>query len=465
MTKLAMVIPLAFVWVLGSALMVGAGVERRHGLLDPVGFVAGAVALYLAVVAELIVSGGVSLAPIYGLLAIAVIGASARIFRGRLRARRPRLPRAPAAIAMLGLTALLMAIFAFYAGNENLRWDGWAIWQFKAVVLQTEHRLPASILDSNGPYAFQHPDYPIGLPVLSWWVGEHVRAEIGTIASLVGVATFAVLLLEVWVACREVTTEALAATVVLGTATSFPYWVYAIGGYADHLVALALFGAIVELGRATAGNDRGALWRSVIFVAFGVSAKDEGLALAVVFCCVAAFAMRRSQGHWSAALPLAGVLGAAVPWLYLLRVHGTKTRIVHQWGESGVLAPHGGNSFVLLLSAAAHRLPGLANGLQALWSDGRFWPIPVLIVLGLWTAAKRPSLSALVPWALLLAYLIVVLLSYLFLSGEEIHWLLRTSSDRVFAVFAPAAVYAALRSIQPAGTPPITKATTASAAA
>jgi hypothetical protein len=56
----------------------------------------------------------------------------------------------------------------------GLGWDGWAIWQFKAKAFFVDGNL--SILRDTARYGYAHMDYPLLVPLQTWWTYTHLGA-------------------------------------------------------------------------------------------------------------------------------------------------------------------------------------------------------------------------------------------------------------------------------------------------
>jgi len=190
---------------------------------------------------------------------------------------------------------------------------------------------------------------------------------------------------------------------------------------------LALLGAIVELDRAFGQSDRSALWRAGIFLALGATAKNEGLALAVVGIFVALVApsgIARTSRLPALLLPLA----VAGPWLLFTRALGL---------ESDVLVA------VPSLAEAGARGWMLAGALLKQFTGTPWQPLTAIGLLGVLAAIRRPERSVGVGWALLAAYTVTLCGVYAS-APQDLSWLIATTLPRVFGALAPATLFLAL---------------------
>lgn len=450
MSILPVVLAFGSVWLGGALLLSACGL--RKALHDDIAlaFVTGAIVLYFLVVSQLIFEIRLRTWPYY---AFVLTGGALWLSR-TMRAgevHRWRRPRGRIVGCLLAAAGLCVGRLLLNAREESLDWDGWAIWAFKAKVLTMDHGLPLAVLRARGPYAFPHAEYPIGLPILTWWSAQASNLSIGAVASLVGVLSFSILVLAMWNGRSHHVPDGVAAAMALGIAAFPTLSANAIGGYADHLVALALLGATIELARSHDGQSQPGLWRVAIFIAFGATVKDEGLALAVAFFVMTVFLPLLRPTANGRFLPLTVVVLAISPWMLIRLRNGISSRLTDQLvhrepligAALGTRLPSDSGS---VLGSVIDRLPGFLNGLYALVHNVTFWPIPAIAVVGAYAALRTSDRGLLAPWLLIAAYVSLLTASYLLLGAEEIHWLMETSAQRVFGALVPAIVYLALHS-------------------
>ncbi len=419
---------LAALWLMGALALSLLDARRAAGVdVLVTDFAAGVVVLATLGMTILSLGGRLSPVPFYALLTLLATAAAWRRRSIRLRIRPPRSPRARALLALAGVLLLLLGISA---SQDRLVWDGWAFWTLKARILFLEGAFPAAALDPAGPYPYAHPEYPLAVPLLDWWLYRHAGAAAPALASLAGVLWFAALPACVWAALRPHLDEVLAALATLGIAAFWPLAFYAAGGYADVVIALAILGAILELERARRNLDPGAAYRLAVFLTLAALAKNEGLALAAIASTVAFISWRRRGVRRAATLvALAIPFLASTPWFIFTRRLG--------------LTPQHLADAAPTVSGALTRIPTIVAALGKLIFTRSWTPLPFLVAAGLVTAFRRRRLASPAGWAVVSGYSAVIAGVYL-TTALELEWLLRTTIDRMAGDLVPALVVLAL---------------------
>jgi hypothetical protein len=90
----------------------------------------------------------------------------------------------------------------------------------------------------------------------------------------------------------------------------------------------------------------------------------------------------------------------------------------------------------------------LAGALLKQFSGTPWQPLPVLGLLGLATALRRPDRGIGIGWGILIAYSVVLCGVYIS-APQDLGWLIATSLSRVFPVLGPATLFLALVSVLP----------------
>lgn len=424
MTALATLAALLALWLLGAAVLTCANARSGEGT-DAVSadFAAGAAVLAFAGMAAVSLGAGLSLTAGYLLVAaFAALGAR-RLRRPLLRVRGTR---APAAGALLCAAGALLAAVLTTGMQDRLVWDGWGIWTLKARVLFVEGTLPRDFLDPAGVFASTNLDYPLAVPLVDWWLYQHAGAALPALASFMGAVWFLLLALVVWGALRDRVDHRLAAAATLGTAAFWPVAFFATGGTADVVVALALLGGVVELERGLERHDAAALGRAAAYVALGALAKNEGIALAVLFAIVGgAFLLRAGERRLRRFLPLFVPLLAVAPWVVFVRLGGVR---IGAFSAGADAAPLG------------ERVSLFLTGVRVLFSSGPWLPLPLLAGVGVAAAARQGGPGVRAGWTLLGGYVAVLCATYL-QAEADMMWLLSTSLPRVLGAVVPALVF------------------------
>lgn len=432
----------------GGALLLGlAGLRKPNAPTTPAAaFAAGVSLLALLGMLTVILGGHVTLLAGYALftaLAVAHLAWRPRPSWPSL----PRLPTARPAGAVLAATALLLSLLGLAASRDRLLWDGWALWTFKARVLFLEGTLPPALLDPAGPYPWTQPSYPLALPLVHWWGYAHAGGAIPALASLAGAACLLFVPLLLWRSLKHSAGPLWAAAAAFGCAAFWPMTRYAIGGYADVLITLAMLGAVVDLdggldggldGRPGDGLDgarHGATGRYAIFLTLGTLAKNEGLALAAVGALAGLLALGTGARRARSARWLLAPFIAIAPWFLFTRLRGSGA--VHL---GTVPSP----------AEVWSRVPTLLGAFVDLVTSPAWLPLLLLFVCGLLARAARRGHRGGPAWSLVLGYFAIVQAVYL-ATPLELPWLLATSLDRVIGTMVPAVVFLSIREIRRLG--------------
>ena len=343
-------------------------------------------------------------------------------------ARRDRVAAVLIVAAAVVWLALLVA-----ASRDRLAWDGWAIWTFKARVLFDEGTLPPAVLDPTGVYAFAHPEYPLAVPLLDWWIYHHAGAARPALLSMLGALWFGLLPILMWRATRPYAGERWAALAALGVTTFWPISLYAIGGYADVLITVATLGAVIELERLATEPDRRGAVRLAWFLALAAVAKNEGLVLALIGGLVGAWLLWRGGARRAGTFAVLGLpFAAAAPWLWTV------------WRLR--LEPHhlaGARPGVL---EAVGRVPDVVGALIELGTTRSWIPLPWLILLGVLLVARRTRATSRASWVFLGGYTLAFLTVYV-VTPLDPDWLIGSTLDRLVGMVIPAAVLLTVREV------------------
>lgn len=421
------VLGLVPIWLLGAQLAGLAGFRRADATDLPLELALGTLAL--AVVGTLVLVSGVRLTLVAGYALVVPV-----VLIGWVRGVKPRLHAvavpSDAVARVLWMAALgVLVLIASAALHDRLAWDGFAIWALKARILLVDQGIPADYWLRPGPLEFAHPDYPLALPLLDWWLFAHAREANPALASFAGAAWFTTLVYLLWTSLSvRGRRDRYAAAATLGLAAFWPIWYFAVGGTADVVMALVFLGVALELERAASGGDAQALARAAVYLGLGALTKNEGLAAALVGGVAIGIVARTTLPRRRAvraslvgALPLVGALA----WRAWTARHGAD---VEQLGGQTGLAHLGG-----ALRTVASEVLRLAVYRQ--WP-----PVLVLIALGVWRWRRNGLTQQTAAWALLAAYLVLAMGVYL-TTEQDLAWLLETSLGRVVSAVVPAAVF------------------------
>ncbi|MBM3493327.1 MAG: hypothetical protein FJX72_03240 [Armatimonadetes bacterium] len=232
----------------------------------------------------------------------------------------------PAAWSALAIASLALVVAV---GGTGLSWDGWAIWQLKARAFFHDGSL--AILGYPA-YDYAHLDYPILIPIHSWWLYAHAGHVNDFIAQLGGCLFAFDLVLVTYGLVRIWAGRSYALIGAALVACQPSVLRHAVSGYADvPLAAFVLFAA----GLAAAGSRRSAL--ALAIAAAGCAwTKNEGLAAALGVAAFAVWSELRSAKAgvpWARCARRAGaVIGSVallvLPWWSVMARFGLRNDVI-----------------------------------------------------------------------------------------------------------------------------------------
>ena len=321
---------------------------------------------------------------------------------------------------------LTLAILLFTATTDRLTWDGWAIWALKARVLFNEDTLPPDMFAKPGPYEFAHPEYPLALPLLQWWMFRHAGVASSAVASFAGALWLIGLAVLAWSFLRRRVPALVAAAATLALVLFRPITEGATGGTADIVMSVAVLGVVIEI--TDGGNDVRRGTRAAWFLTLAALGKNEGLAVAVLAAALVLLISR--QGSARVALFVPVLIGSG--WYLFARSLQLDVE------QIGGMPPVAEWPWRALLVAKAF----------ASLAIYRSWPpVAALALIAACAARGRPRDPALAfGWRLVTAYL-VVLAGVYFSTSQDLEWLMRTSLDRVVSHIVPAVAVLAVATI------------------
>jgi len=319
-------------------------------------------------------------------------------------------------------------------------WDSYAIWQFKAKAFFLDGDL--SLLRDTVRFEYAHLDYPLLVPLQSWWLYRHVGAVSEGWAQLAGFCfTLDALALCAAFAARYVSRfDALLGTALLATLPVFSS--HALSGYAEVPMAaytLALGGCLVSLLTA---QEPASIPLLAWLLAGVVLVKNEGLlACLSALLVVALYALRASRPKRIGASDWMLWIGAAacayLPWLLCKR---------QEHLTNDLLSPKSHPPFTAALLAwrLGYTLRSFALQLARV---GPWYPcwglLGLLVPVGLFAAARRRvSLSGPL-WLLSLFQLLGYTGIYL-ITPASLAFHIGSSIERLVLHIAPDLLLAAL---------------------
>ncbi|HEY0674400.1 MAG TPA: hypothetical protein VGD27_19145 [Longimicrobiales bacterium] len=332
-----------------------------------------------------------------------------------------------------GATIMVLLFLVGTALTDRLIWDGWAIWTLRARILFFENGLPPDAFLKPGPYEFAHPEYPLALPLLDWWMFRHAGASLPALASFAGSLWIVALALLVWTHLKARVAPMIASLAVLGLVLFRPITEYAVGGTADVIIAVAMLGVVIELTSAEEASAAASV-RAGCFLALAVLSKNEGFALAIiaVFSAAVIQPLGGFRARVIAAFAIPVAMGGA--WYLVTRTWGLDVEQV------GGLPP---------VASLPERVMTITGAFSRLASYRSWPPIFLLALLGAFSAARSSNRTDRFGWVLVVSYLLVLAGVYLSTS-QDLVWLLRTSLERVVSHAVPALLVLSVCAIFPA---------------
>ena len=216
------------------------------------------------------------------------------------------------AVVILGILAATWALVA----NNNLTMDAHWNWALKAKAF-----LLARSLSPIAEGCCTHPNYPILIPLQSWWVYSHLHHSVDFFPKAVGFLFYLDVLALTFAACRAEMESSWAWIVTAIVANDVSQIFNAPRGMADSAIAAYVLASSIFLAAYFSQRDRTARLMALLLLAGILQTKNEGIAWAtlatlfvVVFECRNGLYKRATaSGIW--------VLLAAAPWALFKHAH------------------------------------------------------------------------------------------------------------------------------------------------
>lgn len=318
----------------------------------------------------------------------------------------------------------------------GLGWDGWAIWQFKAKAFFLDGNL--SILRDTTHYDYAHMDYPLLVPLQTWWTYMHLRDVIERWAQAVNFLFYLdVLAIFTAAAFRYLSRP----YVLIGLAflATLPIMSgHAASGFADMPFTAFLLAMGVCLSFLFVDGDRSQIPLLAWWFAGIVLTKNEGL-----LACLSGLGVGIVYGlrHWQigrALLLWAAVAAIAyLPWYF----------VKHAWHlTSDILEPEQPVhlTFGLLAWRLGYTLRGFVGELLHLGPRAPSWGLVIVLVpMGLWMSFCRRMASTGPLWMLAFFQWVGYIGIYL-ITPHPLAQHMATSSGRLLLHLMPLIVLAAL---------------------
>lgn len=344
---------------------------------------------------------------------------------------------------ILSLIILSQAAYALvYALSLPLAgWDAWFIWFLKGRVFFVDKAVSGGFL-TNSLYAYDHPEYPLLIPLSIAWVYTAIGHVSETAAKTIFPLQFFSMLAVFYYFTKRlwgkraglVFTALLSLTpIVLIHSGGFPVKIGALYagdfvGYADLAIAVYFLSACAFLYLYTQEGKAPQVILSGLFLALGAWTKNEGLAFAALgYIAILIYMLTERKGWWLKAAIIAALLIVFIaPWSIYKMGLGLKSEYT---GNAGLSVFFGNIGRLRLVTA---RMLEYMFGFVALYNF-TWWLYAASFVFNLRGLARKPLL---ILNAMLLSQLAVYALIYV-ISPNEVNWLIQTSLDRVLLHLTP----------------------------
>jgi hypothetical protein len=337
---------------------------------------------------------------------------------------------------------LVLGIIAWIVTGRliGVGWDGYSIWQLKAQAFIHDGNL--SVLRDAHYSSYAHLDYPLLVPLQTWWIGTNAGGYREAWAQLIGLL-FALDLLVLFIAFakRWVRREPL----LLGSAllVTLPVFIqHATSGFADiemagYLLAMAMF-----LARVIVGGERKQSAALAWMFASVVVVKNEGLLAAVAGLAVILAMWWRELPRNPARFVLAALAALAasisyLPWLAFKRAWHLTNDILEGGAKPRLTAG-------VILSRAETIVAGFVRCLAQIGPRSGAWGLLIILLpLGLsQTIKKRVSICGPL-WLLCACQTVGYALIYL-ITPHDLRRHIASSVDRLLLHLVPTLLLAAL---------------------
>ncbi|MBI5491723.1 MAG: hypothetical protein HY893_02195 [Deltaproteobacteria bacterium] len=320
-------------------------------------------------------------------------------------------------------------------------WDAWFIWFLKGRAFFVDRTVSNGFL-TNGLYAYDHPEYPLLIPLSIAWVYTAIGHVSETAAKAIFPLQFYSMLAVFYYFTKRlwgrraglVFTALLSLTpIVLIHSGGFPVkigvlYVGDFVGHADLTIAVYFLSACAFFYLYTQEGRTPQVILSGLFLALGAWTKNEGLAFAALgFLGILIYLMTEKKGWWLKAAIIAAVLMLFIaPWSVYKTGLGLKSEYTGNMGLSVFFGNIGRIKLVLT------RMVEYMFGYIALYNF-TWWLYAASFIFNLRGLARKPLL---ILNAMLLSQLAVYVLIYV-ISPNDINWLIQTSLDRVLLHLTP----------------------------
>jgi hypothetical protein len=336
--------------------------------------------------------------------------------------------QALAGVVALGAAMLLACAFVLHVG-----WDGYSIWQFKALAFLADGNL-SMLRDPHYAY-YAHADYPLLVPLQTWWASAHFGGYREGWAQLIG-ALFTLDLLALFVAFARPRMSAGSALIGAALLATLPELSkHGVSGFADVEMACYFLAVAILLARIVSAET--GLWPVLAWMLAGiVQVKNEGVP-AALGCLILLALYARSRSLRGIAVCITSACAGCLPWF----------AIRHAWRLSNDVL-ESGRAPRLTLGLLSWRLTNAVAGFVRILAQtgpraGAWGLVVVMIPIGLIETLRRRARICNPLWSLCAVQFAAYVCIYV-VTWKPMLFHMQTSADRLLLHLVPTALLASL---------------------
>lgn len=268
---------LFFLWFLGLNFMIATKLRNssaRTLASIATDFSIGAGLLYLILFSASLIADNLMPYLVYLVLAILV---PLNLFNKNLKFNKVWLADPKEAAGLLLIIVLLFILF-LPSLHKGLEWDAWAIWAFKAKAFYADGKISSLFLSDIDRYGYSHPDYPLLVPIVKYWIYFHLGHINDHVIRLVTLAFWIAMLGYFYSTLSDHIKMPIALLSMALLSFTWPLTTNVLMSSADTIQAFYNLLGMVYLYQWIERGDRNSLWTGVIILSAGINVKNEGLA-------------------------------------------------------------------------------------------------------------------------------------------------------------------------------------------
>lgn len=266
------------IWLLGLNFMLATGLRRKEIPLPgnmATEFALGAGLLYLILFTLSIVTGQLVPSSIYVFLLLLIL--FNLFYKKRFPFTKNLLPKRWEMAGVLIIICLFALLF-IPSLHKGLEWDAWAIWAFKAKAFYVDGKINNHFLTDFERYAYSHPDYPLLIPLLEYWIYFHLGHINDHVIRLVPLSFWLCVLSFFYSTALKYIKPSAALLSLSVLSFTWPMTINSLMSSADTIQAFYNLAGIIYLYKWIEKNEKAYFFSGTIILALGMNVKNEGLA-------------------------------------------------------------------------------------------------------------------------------------------------------------------------------------------